>query len=153
MPNRKFPLPSGQTLDIEWRGLWRDVSLRLGEQVIGSVATQKEMKQGRAFTLPDGGKLEVKLEAHGDDFTLRVSHNGKPLSGVAPSGGIGLNVLSALVLLLGLAGAGGGALTQLGQLDLLTTLDWEGLALLAGGTVMSIVSGVSLAFNLRRRAY
>ncbi|MFN8372472.1 MAG: hypothetical protein U0694_06300 [Anaerolineae bacterium] len=152
MPVRKFPLDGGKNLEIEWRGLWRDVVVKVDGESIGTVATQKEMKTGRSFTLKDGGKLDIKLEQHRDDsYTLRVTKDGKELTSEKESQGIGW-LLALIVLLVGLGGTGGGVLTQLGQLNPLPDVAWEGLALMGGGTTFfSIVSFVSLVFSMGRK--
>jgi hypothetical protein len=151
MPVRKFPLDGNRNLEIEWRGLWRDVVVKLDGETVGTVATQKEMKQGRSFTLKDGAKLDIKLEQHKDDsYTLRVSKDGKELASEKESQGIGW-LLALVVLLLGVGSTGGGVLTQLGQLNLLPDVVGEGLPLMAGGTVATIISFVSLVFSMSRK--
>ncbi len=151
MPVRKFPLEGGKTLSIEWRGLWRDVVVKVDGELVGTVPTQKDMKQGRGFNLKDGSKLTLKLEQHKDDsYTLHVVKDGKELSSAPESQGIGW-ALALVLLLAGASTAGGGVLTQLGQINPLPDVPWEGLTMMAGGTFVSIVSFVSLMFGMSRK--
>jgi hypothetical protein len=152
MPIRKFPLDGGKTLSIEWRGLWRDVLVKVDGELIGTVPTQKDMKQGAGFILKDGSKLKLKLEqGSGDNYNLIVTKDEKPLSSEKESQGIGW-VLALLILLAGLGTTGGGILTQMGQLNPLPDVAGEGLAMMAGGTVFSIVSFVSLVLGMSRKS-
>jgi hypothetical protein len=151
MPIRKFPLEGGKTLSIEWRGLWRDVVVKVDGELIGTVPTQKDMKQGRGFNLKDGSKLKIKLEeGQGDTYNLIVTKDERPLSSEKESQGVGW-VLALLIFVAGLGTTGGGVLTQMGQLNPLPDVATEGLAMMAGGTVVSIVSFVSLVFGMSRK--
>jgi hypothetical protein len=79
MPLRTFTLPKGGKLEIEWKGMWRDVAVRVDGALVGSVPTQKDMKAGRTFALPDGSTLRLQLENRGDDFNLHVLVDDKPI--------------------------------------------------------------------------
>jgi hypothetical protein len=149
MPSRKFPLDNGE-LEIAWKGLWRDVVVSVDGAQIGTVATQKEMKQGRTFTLSNGAVLEIKLEQNGDDFTLRVSKDGKPLSSRQRGGVVG-QVLAVVLLLLALVGLGAGAMTEAGMLDLMPEQVGEGFLFIGAGGV-ALILAVALMILMIRRA-
>jgi hypothetical protein len=61
--------------------VWKNFTLRLDGQEIGSFATQKDLKQGGRFRLEDGRTLEAKL---GQNFLfpeLQLTLDGTPLPG------------------------------------------------------------------------
>jgi hypothetical protein len=73
MPTKKFSLERGgpKRLEVSWKMMWRDIRIRLDGAEIGSIKNQKELTEGRDFTLPDGSKLNVKLALRGSFITYR----------------------------------------------------------------------------------
>ena len=79
MPKRKYALERGgdKSLEISWKGQWKNTEVRLNGDLIGAIPNQKELRTGQLFQLPDGTALRVQLVNNG----LRVLRNDKPLPG------------------------------------------------------------------------
>jgi hypothetical protein len=82
MPTRKYILERGgtQRLEISWKILWKNITIRLEGKEIGSIKNQKELLAGRDFSLNDGSILKVKL-IQGFSPELQVTRDGQPLPG------------------------------------------------------------------------
>lgn len=82
MPKKQFALEAGgpKRLHLKWKGIWKNMEVRLDEQLLGTVENQAMLKQGRSFALPDGSQLLVKLTS-GVGAELQVSRDGVPLPG------------------------------------------------------------------------
>lgn len=112
MPTKKFALRDGgpDEIEVSWRGVWKDVTVKHQEQVLGTLSGTKEMKAGREFPLRDGSVLGVKLHQGIGGAELQLSRDGQPLPGssadprerVKLAAGI-VFFVAALNLLLGLA--------------------------------------------------
>ena len=63
-------------LQLSWKLLWRDFTVRLDGQVVGTGGL-RALKAGRDFELPDSSVLRIQLD-HG---LLAVSRNSVPLPG------------------------------------------------------------------------
>lgn len=83
MPTRKFALEQGgpKRVEVSWRAFWKDITVKLDGYVVGTIANQNELKQGRHFTLPDGSVLSVQLVKTFGSVQLQVARNGYPLPG------------------------------------------------------------------------
>ena len=59
MPTQRYALESGgdKRLEVSWKGFWKNLTVKLDGNVIGTVAGQKELKAGQGFELPDGSVL------------------------------------------------------------------------------------------------
>lgn len=139
MASRKFQIEKGgpKRLELRWKGLWKNLELVFDGQVVGEpIPTQKELKAGRVFTLPDGSKVRVQLQT-GMKTQLHVTRNGAPLPGsdsdprqqVKIAAGIvyfiaGLNLVVGLVALSGVEflqdlGLGWGSILSAGVMGVL----------------------------------
>lgn len=80
---RNYALEKGgpKTLEISWGLGWKDFTVRQDGDVIGTVATQKELKEGREFSLKDGSRLYVRLSIGLMNSGLEVLRDGKPVEG------------------------------------------------------------------------
>lgn len=87
MPNLKYALESGgpRRLEISWGAFWRDFTIKLDGNPIGTISGQKELKAGREFTLPDDSILRIQLVQSSTSAVpdLEVLRNGEPLPGSA----------------------------------------------------------------------
>lgn len=83
MPHKEFALePDGpKRLSVSWSGNYKDVTVTLDGQVVGSFDDQKALKEGGTFDLADGSKLEVKLATLFVFPELQVNRNGAPVPG------------------------------------------------------------------------
>lgn len=90
MPSKSYALEEngGKRLEISWaersfNGRWKDVTLRLDGETVGTVPGWTDLSAGHEFPLPDGSTVEVRVEwtraltEHG----LRVLRDGQPLPG------------------------------------------------------------------------
>jgi len=79
MPKLKYALERGgdKSLEISWKGQWKNTEVRLKGNLIGAIPNQKELRTGQIFQLPDGTSLIVQLVKS----ELRVLRNDKPLPG------------------------------------------------------------------------
>jgi len=84
VPTRKYALERGgpQRLEISWKGNWKNLTVRLDGEEIGSIADRKELKAGREFSLPDGSTLKMQLTGTFNP-QLQILRNGEPLPGSA----------------------------------------------------------------------
>ena len=79
MPKLKYALERGgdKSLEISWKGRWKNTEVRLKGNLIGVIPHQKELRTGQIFQLPDGTSLKVQFVKS----ELRVLRNDKPLPG------------------------------------------------------------------------
>lgn len=83
MPSRTYTIKDGNQYKIElsWKGLWKNMTVKCNFQPIGTFADNKELKAGKEFQLPDGSMLRVQLVSSMTKTELQVLHNGKPIPG------------------------------------------------------------------------
>jgi hypothetical protein len=81
MPKRVFKVYDKGDLVIAWKGMWKNVTVTLAGVQLGGFANQAELKQGKAFTLADGGLLQVMLVKQALAVALEVTLNGTPVGG------------------------------------------------------------------------
>lgn len=102
MPKRKYSvLINGieEDLTLEWLGLFKDMKLSLGHDLIGKLENKKALKKGAEFS-HSSGMYMIKLVNRGlvQDFDIR--YNGEPVGGSAkdPMGQIrtGIKVIGGL---------------------------------------------------------
>lgn len=91
MPKKVFALAKDQpsTIEIEWRGLWKDIRVRKDGQELGSIANQRELQAGKSFVLGDGSTLRVQLIRDFGNVRLDVTRNGQPLPGSSGDPAVG----------------------------------------------------------------
>ena len=82
MPLKNYQLANGgKQLSISWRGIWRDVEIRVDERVLGTLDGLSELQRGAEFELPDGaGTLSVRISS-GLGAYIEVLQNGEPVVG------------------------------------------------------------------------
>ncbi len=83
MPKQSYALePNGpKRLEISWGAFWKNFTVTLDGNTIGTLPDQKAVRQGGQFTLPDGSALSVQLLQSLAGAELRVLRNGQPLPG------------------------------------------------------------------------
>jgi hypothetical protein len=143
MPLRKYILEKGgqPRLEVEWRGLWRDVSVRFDGQEIGTFADKAALKQGRTFTLPDQSNLLVQLVGKSEAAQLLVNRDNVPLSEFSAARNpahIAL-VIFGVVLMLSGGGYQYGFDAGVISFDLVPAFAFDGLAGAGLGGVLSLV--------------
>lgn len=85
MAKQRFALEANgpKRLEISWGMFWRNITVRLDGQVIGTVPSKKELAQGYDIFLPDTSLLNIKLARTFVTQELQVLRNGQPLPGSA----------------------------------------------------------------------
>ncbi len=85
MPKQTYQLePNGPArLEISWAPLWKNISIKLDGEEIGTFASQAEFLTGKEFVLPDGKKLTIRLARTMLGSDIHISYNGKPLPGTS----------------------------------------------------------------------
>jgi hypothetical protein len=63
MPKMKYALEKGRPkrLEISFKGNWKDFTILLDGNVIGTIGDIENLKTGKEFTLEDGSTLKVRL--------------------------------------------------------------------------------------------
>ncbi|CAG1002406.1 MAG: hypothetical protein IAE83_04720 [Anaerolinea sp.] len=77
MPQKTFALTRGgpKELLVKWERNYRNLTITLGDQLVGTVSDASQLKRGATFTLPDSSRLDVSLERS----RLNLSRNYLPL--------------------------------------------------------------------------
>jgi hypothetical protein len=74
--------PGGpKRLEISWKGMYKDFTVKLDDEVVGELSGQKELKAGRQFVLPDGSALSVQLVQKFSGAELQILRDGQPMPG------------------------------------------------------------------------
>ncbi|MCA9659596.1 MAG: hypothetical protein KC486_14720 [Myxococcales bacterium] len=83
MPKKRYPLSSGSSsvVELEWRGMWKDFTVRVDGQTLGTMNGQGELTKGGSWALADGSTLEVSLAKSALGAELQVLRDGAPLPG------------------------------------------------------------------------
>ncbi len=85
MPKQSYALEAGgeKRLEISWTPFWKDITVSLDGNSIGTIPNQKALTTGQEFRLPDGSALKVQLVNRVTSTELQVLRNGQPLPGSA----------------------------------------------------------------------
>jgi hypothetical protein len=147
MPRKKYALVKSGPKEIEcsWGFAWENFTVTQNGNIIGTIANQRELKEGRQFSLADGSTLSVRLKIGFGNSGLEVLHDGKPLPGsdMDPA----QKVKVAFILLLVITGLNLLAGILLSMLDLQSL----GLGIGIGYIIFGIIFGV-LAFAVRAKS-
>jgi len=152
MPKQLYALePNGpKRLEVSWRGLWKDFTVKLDGQVVGVLPNQKALKEGGDFPLPDGSRLTARLKT-GLQTELRIEHDGRPLPGSDADPKMRLKLATGVVYFVGGLNVVVGLLAWLAQVEFLLELGigWTsaafGALFLALGFFVNRRSRVALA--------
>ncbi len=85
MPKQSYALEAGgeKRLEISWKPFWKDITVTLDGNSIGTIPNQKALTSGQEFRLPDGTALKVQLVSRVTSTELQVLRNGQPPPGSA----------------------------------------------------------------------
>lgn len=63
MPKIKYAIEKGgpKRLEISWKGNYKEITIHLDGNTIGSIADPEQLKAGQEFSLEDGSTLKVQL--------------------------------------------------------------------------------------------
>lgn len=81
MPQRQYSFEPGgeKRLAISWKGFWKEITVTLDGNPVGTIADQKALIAGQDFQLPDGSSLHVQYVQKFYGAELAVARNGQPL--------------------------------------------------------------------------
>jgi hypothetical protein len=135
MPTQKYALESGgpKRLEISWKINWKDFTVKLDDQVIGTANSHKELKAGRNFRLPDDSTLFIHLTQTPLSAGLHITRNGLPLPGSAQDPEVKLNTAYGTIFLVA------GLNIVLGLLSVLFRIEF---------LQMAGINTISIAFGL-----
>lgn len=99
---QSFALEPGgpKRLQVSWGLAWKEFTVRLDGQVVGTIPTQKELWAGREFALPDGSTLSVRLAQQALTPVLELRRNGAPLPGSGTDPGQQVRTAAGIVYFL-----------------------------------------------------
>lgn len=99
MPKWQYALEPGgkKSLQVSTGQRWGNTELRLDGELVGTIATRKELAAGKAFTLQDGRILQVRLVKN----ELLISCDNVPADGGARDPAVRLAAASGLMCFLG----------------------------------------------------
>jgi hypothetical protein len=146
MPTQRYALESGgpERLEVSWKGVYKNFTIKLDDKVIGSLSGQKELKAGQDFTLPDGSVLHAQLIQKLSGAELQILRNGEPLPGSAADPEQRLKVAYGIVFFLAGLNIVLGLIATLFQIEFLQA---------AGISIGSVVFGLiflALGFLVKR---
>ncbi|WP_192821737.1 hypothetical protein [Rufibacter sp. LB8] len=125
MPIRTYTIPNtdpAQILTLRWGFNWKNMVLTIDGEEIGSIATAKELREGRSFQLAEGKELFVQLKQDGISHSLELLLNGNPLPGSGSDPHQQLKTAVAVLYFIGAFNILLGILSELVQIELLKTL-------------------------------
>ncbi len=60
----RYEAGAPKRLEVSWKGMWKEMQVAFDGVVVGTFANEKELEQGREFTLSDGSLLAVTLKSN-----------------------------------------------------------------------------------------
>lgn len=99
MPAQTFALEHGQPkrLKVAWKWGWKNLTISLDGQPVGSVPDQLALSGGQDFPLPDGSTLHVQLVRRMNENELDLRRDGKPLPGTSSDPLTVLNTAAGII--------------------------------------------------------
>lgn len=119
-------------LQLSWRFGWRDVKVKLGEELIGVIEKRSELIKGRSFPLPDGSSLKVQLDQTLKSAGLAVFHNDKPLHGSAADPVTRYQAAYGSLYVIGVGNILGGLLSYFLKIALFQVIGFSWLSIITG---------------------
>jgi hypothetical protein len=83
VPKQSFAFEPGgeKRLVIEWKGMFKDLTIKVDGVQVGLIPDQKALVAGKEIRIKDGSKISVQLVSSFSGSELQVLRNGKPLPG------------------------------------------------------------------------
>jgi hypothetical protein len=122
MPKKTFALGPSSNVDVEWRGIWKDFTVRVDGRELGRMNGQKELARGGAWQLEDGSTLQIVLDTGFGGAGLKVSRNGVPLPGSADDPKTAMKSAAGVVFFIAGLNLVLGLVAELGQVEMLLGL-------------------------------
>jgi hypothetical protein len=145
---KRYSLEQGgaERLKVSWKPFWNNMTIELDGEIIGTVATQKELKKGQSFQLPDGSTLDVKLARTWVSSELQLLRNGQPLPGSGSDPLTRLKQSYGLIYFIGVFNLVLGLIGFLFQVDILLEMGF-GVAVMVMGIIYLV-----LGFFVQKRS-
>ncbi len=143
MPTKIYTIDTNNTLTIQWKFNWKNLTLTWNNEQLGVIENQQQLKEGRSIKLPNGSLLQIRLTG-GVSGELEVLIDGTPVPGSATDPSQRVKSAYHLALFLGILNLAIGLLADVVNLDILKGL---------GAGPASAVAGVlyiGLAFGIKR---
>jgi hypothetical protein len=146
MPTQRYALESGgpERLEVTWKGVYKNFTIKLDDKVIGSFPGQKELKAGQDFALPDGSVLHAQLIQKLSGAELQILRNGEPLPGSAADPEQRLKVAYGIVFFVA------GLNIVLGLIAILFQIEFLQAAGISIGSVVFGLIFLALGFLVKR---
>jgi hypothetical protein len=145
-------------LQISWKLGYRDVKVKVGEELIGIIEHRKDLVKGKTFTLPDGSSLKLFLDQSLSSAGLAVFHNGKPLRGSSADPVTRYEAAFGSLYVTGAVNVVGGILAYFMKIDTISRFGFSWLSIISGvllfglgflvrkGSLAALISGLVLYF-------
>jgi hypothetical protein len=154
MPKKSYPLEAGssRTVDLAWRGIWKDFTVSVDGRELGRMNGQDELVHGGSWTLEDGSRLQVILDKSLMNVELQVTRNGVPLPGSASDPKARFAAAAGIIFFIAGLNVVLGALAEFAQVKLLLDmgLGWGVMifGLIYGGLGLAVRKGSRVALVL-----
>src|SRR5258706_4959206 len=101
MTTRRYALSKGERrrLTLSWGIFYSNFTVRLDDQIIGTIPDQLSLNSGKGFQLEDGSQLFIYRESS----QIKISRNGRPLPGSAADPQVKLNIAMGAIAFVCLA--------------------------------------------------
>ena len=148
MPTKKYALEqSGPTrLEVSWKHIWKNLTVRFDGNEIGSIAGQKELKAGQEFSVGDDSTLKVQLVRNYMMPELHVLRNGQAVPGSTSDPVQRLRVASGVLFFVAGLSIVAGLAAEIFQIKFLFQLGVDAASVLFG------IFFLLLGFFVRRRS-
>ncbi len=139
MPKQNYKLSATdpRKITIEWSGLWKNMRLSIDGEELGTIPDSNALKAGRAFAVPGGGQLDVKLLT-GLQARLELRYNGVALPGSAADPQTMLNLARGVIWFMGGLTLLAGLVAELGQVEFLLRLGMNWISVLVGVVMVAL---------------
>jgi hypothetical protein len=83
MPRKRYALERDdlRRLELVWQNGWKNMTVHLDGELLGTIPTRQDLLAGREYTLSDGSTLQVKLAKRTIDSELHILRDGRPVPG------------------------------------------------------------------------
>ena len=147
MPKQTYALEKNgpKRLELSWKMGWKDLTVKFDDREIGVIPDQKALKEGQAFSLPDGSTLHVQLIQKLPAVELQILRDGKPLPGSASDPGQKHKIAYGILFFLGVLNTLLGLAAALFEVELL-----QNIGIGWGAALMGLIWLVLGFFVMRR---
>ncbi len=122
MPKKVLTLDAPNDLVLEWRGLFKTMTVTLAWRELTTFADKRSLEAGRGIPLPSGGELWVQLEKKFAGPELVVKRDGVPVKGSATDPEVQIAAAYGVMFFIAALNIGLGLAAQLGNVGFLQRL-------------------------------